>query len=70
MFLVLMEGGMEPAKDLIAALQLGEAACLTMMVFEPITSTVSKWQNAAKRIRSEREKLERAALQANEVSGS
>jgi len=52
---------MEADKGLITALQLGEAACLTMMVFEPISTADNRWEEAAKRIRTAREKLEQAA---------
>ena len=47
-----------PNSELISALVLGEVACLSMVVFEPITSNQSKWDKASKVIRMERERLE------------
>lgn len=47
-------------KALIDALRLGEAACLTMIVFEPLSSLTSKWENAAKIIEMQRKELEAA----------
>lgn len=49
-----------PSRELIEALNLGEAACLSMIIFEPITTNQSKWERASKIIRMERERLEAA----------
>jgi hypothetical protein len=46
-------------QSLIDALRLGEAACLTMIIFEPLQATLSsKWERAAKIIAAEIKKLE------------
>jgi hypothetical protein len=47
-------------RELIAALKLGEVACLNMLVFEPIRDNDGGWEKARALIRTQIEKLEGA----------
>jgi len=47
--------------ELHKALLTGEAACLVALALEPISANFKRWEDAAARIRKERERLEAEA---------